>query len=544
MDVDSCVLRFVGIRNIINEILSISGAVGLSYGVIHHGRVIHIESFGFRDHQKRLPVESKTMFSICSMTKGLVTSALGVLVQKGKLRWDARLSQLLPGFAPRSAQLAEQATLTDVLTMRSGMERYNIWSQSDNRTNVSKNQSMKTINSLQSATDLRSEFAYNNWGYEIAEHVCQEVGGESWDSMLHTNFFEPLGLRRTDATGSRDGYDNMSKAYMVRDDGTPVEVSMTPQSGRTIMGAAGGVVSCVDDLLVIYGTMLKACVHQFENGTTATPGNPFQQLTTTMSAHTILPGPSYRESSYGMGWIRTELPNQMCKISPNYGLLGSAPVVGDGAPSKLIIAHYGSMPGSYSGVNLFPETESAIVVLTNTTPRCDLADWMTQLLTQTLFDFPQKNDYVWWVRKTVKAELGWHARITADMERNRKPGTPARPLDKYVGRYLNAAGTLFLQVRRNDDGLFILFEGREDEAFPLQHHQDDTFSWLQSRNELVSRARSVLQGASYYLIRFEAGQEETVDRLFWGHDSQMLNGEEYIKEQADSSITGISHDEL
>ena len=187
------------------------------------------------------------------MTKGLVTSALGLLVQKGKLRWDARLSQILPDFAPHSAQLSERATLTDVLTMRSGMARYNIWSQSDNHINFSKNQSMEIINSLQSATDLRSDFAYNNWGYEIAEHVCQEVGGESWDSMLHTNFFEPLGLRRTDATGSRDGYDNMSKAYMVLDDGTPVQVAMTPQSGITIMGAARGVVSCVDDLLVING---------------------------------------------------------------------------------------------------------------------------------------------------------------------------------------------------------------------------------------------------------------------------------------------------
>jgi len=177
------------------------------------------------------------------------------------------------------------------------------------------------------------------------------------------------------------------------------------------------------------------------------------------------------------------------------------------------------MPGSYSGVNIFPETESAIVVLTNTAPRCDLADWMTQLLTETLFDFPKKNDYVCWVRKTVEAELGWHARITADMERNRKTGTSARPLDKYVGRYFNAAATLFLELRRNDDRLLILFGGREDEAFPLQHYQDDTFSWLQSRNELVTRARSVLQEPSYYMIRFEASQEETVDRLFWEHDS-------------------------
>lgn len=178
------------------------------------------------------------------------------------------------------------------------------------------------------------------------------------------------------------------------------------------------------------------------------------------------------------------------------------------------------MPGAYSGVSLFPETESVIVVLTNTTPRCDLSDWMTQLLTQTLFDFPKKNDYVHWVGNTIEAELEWHVRITSKMERDRKIGTSPTNLDEYVGSYLNSAGTFLLEIKRNDDKLSILFEGREDDDFPMQHYQDETFSWLQTRNELVSRARNVLQRASYYMIRFEAGQGGKIDRLFWTHDSQ------------------------
>ncbi|KAH7002605.1 hypothetical protein EDB80DRAFT_578637 [Ilyonectria destructans] len=163
------------------------------------------------------------------------------------------------------------------------------------------------------------------------------------------------------------------------------------------MGAAGGVVSCIKDLVPICQTMLKALLHQFETGSSSTPGNPFKNLATIMSTHTPLPGTSLRESSYGLGWIRTQLPNQMCKTSPNYGLLGDAPVVGKGSAPKLIIAHYGSMPGNFSGVNLFPESQSAIILLTNTIPMCDMADWMTQLLTQTLFDFLEKVSYTDWV---------------------------------------------------------------------------------------------------------------------------------------------------
>lgn len=85
MDTEAVVSRPKRIRNVINIIISVSGAVFLSYGVIHHGKVVLIGSFGFRDRDKRLQVESKTMFAICSLTKGLVTPALALLVQKGKL---------------------------------------------------------------------------------------------------------------------------------------------------------------------------------------------------------------------------------------------------------------------------------------------------------------------------------------------------------------------------------------------------------------------------------------------------------------------------
>ena len=142
-----------------------------------------------------------------------------------------------------------------------------------------------------------------------------------------------------------------------------------------------------------------------------------------MSAQIPLPGPSLRESTCGLGSLRTQLPNVMCKISPNLYQLGEEPTLGEGAQPKLLIAHYGSMPGAYCGVNLFPESESVIAVLSNTTLMCDIADWTRQLLTQTLFDFEMKHDYVKWTKKTVDHELGWHERLVSDLEASRVRGT-------------------------------------------------------------------------------------------------------------------------
>lgn len=396
---------------------------------------------------------------------------------------------------------------------------------------------MKIINSLQSGAELRYEFAYNNWAYEIAGHVCEEVGGESWDSLLHTHFFDTLGLKRTEARGERSNYNNVAEAYTVLDNGSPVRIPVIDLSGRTLMGAAGGVQSCIHDLILLYQAILKACIHQFESGETSTPGSPFKQLSTIMSAHALLPGTSFRESSYGLGWMRTQLPNQMCKISTNYRFLEDAPVVGRGAPPKLILAHYGSMPGSFAGVNLFPETESAIIVLTNTTPLCDIADWMTQLLTQTLFDFPEKVDYVSWVKSSKDAELKWHESVVLEMREKQNSGTSPRNLTDYVGRYFNCSKTLVIEVVLRGKSLALLWDGREDDLWPLKHYEYDTFSWLQPRNELVRRARSIGQRAPYYLISFEGITTAGFSRLFWRHDSRIAQGEEYAKETKSKNST-------
>lgn len=263
MEPEMIASRFITARPTIQHILSSAGTVGLSYGVVHHGEVVHVDSFGFRDHAQKIPMTEETIMPICSMTKGLVTSALGLLVEEGKLKWDARVSDLLPEFAPRSQTLTERATLIDFLSMRSGIERYNIWTQSDNRINFAKSDGMKIINTFDTVSDLRADFAYNNWGYEIATRVCDKITGQSWDTFLHEKVFHPLGLKRTDATGDREGFDNVARAYMVLDDLTPVEIPGIQMSGKTLLSGAGGVVSCVKDLLTLYKHFLKGSIHQF-----------------------------------------------------------------------------------------------------------------------------------------------------------------------------------------------------------------------------------------------------------------------------------------
>ena len=109
---------------------------------------------------------------------------------------------------------------------------------------------------------------------------------------------------------------------------------------------------------------------------------------------------------------------------------------------------------------------------------------------------------------------------------------------------MNEADTFFVEVVQRGDELLLLFEGCQDELFNMTHLNGDTFSWLQSRNDMVSRGRVVLQPASYYLIRFEAGEFGRLDRLFWTHDSELPRGEQYIKSLGKQEIEKLVLGEL
>lgn len=41
--------RLTALRPNVEDIMSLTGSAGLTYGVIHQGEVIHTENFGYRD---------------------------------------------------------------------------------------------------------------------------------------------------------------------------------------------------------------------------------------------------------------------------------------------------------------------------------------------------------------------------------------------------------------------------------------------------------------------------------------------------------------
>ena len=108
-----------------------------------------------------------------------------------------------------------------------------------------------------------------------------------------------------------------------------------------------------------------------------TKDSPLKQVNHIESAKIPMGDPIFRETSYGFGWARVQLPGPMGDMGCNPLLMPQdMPVVGKGAPSTLMCYHQGSLPGALAAVNLVPETESAIVVSSNSLALNDAPDWV------------------------------------------------------------------------------------------------------------------------------------------------------------------------
>lgn len=460
----------------------------------------------------------------------MVSAAIGMLVEEKKLSWDTPLKAILPDFQINDYILWNATTVTDILSHQTGMSIGNYYLGSDNNNLIPIENSMKFISDQQPTNPFRAQFEYNNLGYELAGHIIDRTSGTTWAEMLKRRIFQPLGMERTflhDPTGK---VYNVATSYNTLDDGMPTKIHTVKATEDSFGGASAGALTCVKDLLKLYKAFLHAANDQFATGKTSTPNSELKQVNHLFSANIPMHPPSFREASYALGWGRVQLPGTMGDIGINFPLMPSGvPVVGKGC-SQLVIFRQGSMSGALAAVSLLPETNSAIVVLTNSLALNDCPDWVGQLVLEELLGVTDKNDYVRAAETSVAETLNWYPNVLRELQKEQKPNTSPRSLDEYTGVYWNAIRAMKIVVTLDNEVLHWAQQGLETEKFPLNHYEDDVFTWLQPRNDLVKRGRWVDQAKIFWKLRFQHNDHNQIDTLNWAHNPELPNEEDYIKD--------------
>jgi CubicO group peptidase (beta-lactamase class C family) len=94
---------------------------GLALTIVKDGQVVLAKGYGLKRLGEQTPVDARTLFGIASNTKAFTATALGVLVEEGKIRWDGRVIDYLPWFQMSDPYVTREMTVRDLLVHRSGL---------------------------------------------------------------------------------------------------------------------------------------------------------------------------------------------------------------------------------------------------------------------------------------------------------------------------------------------------------------------------------------------------------------------------------------
>jgi CubicO group peptidase (beta-lactamase class C family) len=97
------------------------GVPGIAVAIVKDGKVVLEKGYGVRKDGESAPVTAHSLFRIASNSKAFTAAALAILVDEGKLRWDSRVVDVLPGFQMYDPYVTREMTVVDLLVHRSGL---------------------------------------------------------------------------------------------------------------------------------------------------------------------------------------------------------------------------------------------------------------------------------------------------------------------------------------------------------------------------------------------------------------------------------------
>src|SRR5829696_9157630 len=182
---------------------------GAAVSVVADGRVLLARGYGVRALGRPERVGADTRFGIASNTKLFTATALAMLVEEGKLEWDAPVTRWLPEFALDDPYVTRELTVRDLLVHRSGLGLGAgdlLWWPGST---YDRKEIMRRLRYIKPATSFRSAYAYDNVLYLVAGELIERVTGQSWEDVVRTRLLEPVGMthstvRHSDAARGGD----------------------------------------------------------------------------------------------------------------------------------------------------------------------------------------------------------------------------------------------------------------------------------------------------------------------------------------------------
>jgi CubicO group peptidase (beta-lactamase class C family) len=251
---------------------------GLALAVIDRGQVKSVRTWGWRNVEKKLPLEPHTVMYGASLTKPTFAYMLMQLVDEGKLDLDAPLPTLLPQPLPAYdkkpydfSDLAgderwRKLTPRILLTHSSGFANFR-WVEPDKK--------------LRFHFDPGARYGYSAEGMYILQLIVEHGLGLETEQEMQRRVFQRFGMRNTSMLWRADFANNLA-------DGYTVEGKMIPHDDRSRPSAAGSMDTSIEDQARLWAGIVRG--EGLSAASRAAMVKPQLPITSNSQFPTLVPG--------------------------------------------------------------------------------------------------------------------------------------------------------------------------------------------------------------------------------------------------------------
>ncbi len=457
-----------GIEEFVERGMRDWGIPGLAVSVVKDDRLVWARGFGVRRLGHPEPVDAHTLFNVASVSKAFNAAALGILVDEGRLQWDDRVIDHIPGFRLHDPVATADATVRDLLAHRVGLGRLSgnriRWISARPRA-----EQIERLRHLPLEQPFRAGWVYSNELYMVSGEIVPALTGIGWEDFVRQRLFVPLKMERSlGAFAQLVPGGNVAWPHQ-EIDGVVVEIA---PRGFDAVGPAASVHSTATEIAQWMRLHLGATPGTVDGVRILAPE-------TLREMHTAQSLPGHRAfqplSAYGLGWN-----------------LGSY-------EGRAISQHTGAVDGINSLLLLVPEEGLGIFVTANN------HNGFATALARTIIDRYIGNAGPDWHATSHAAYLARKAKVQAERDAihaARIRGTrPGGPLAAFAGRFDDALYA-DAEVRVENGGLVLQLWGDPLQVADLEHWHHDTF-------RAVWRNRAMREE----FVWFTRGQDGRYDRL-------------------------------
>jgi CubicO group peptidase (beta-lactamase class C family) len=220
------------------------GSPGCALGIVRDGKLIIARGYGMANLDDDVPITTRSVFEVGSMTKSFTCACLALLLDQGKISPDDDIRK----YVPEMPRYDPPVTVRHIIRCEDGLREYwhamqlagwninDAWTQED----------MFALVIRQRAPTFRpgSKFAYNGSGSLLLVRAIERIAGQSLARFADKQLFGPLGMT---STYLEDNPGRVTKHRVIGYDVTPDGRTRRWMMNSNVVGMSG-LKTTVEDL--------------------------------------------------------------------------------------------------------------------------------------------------------------------------------------------------------------------------------------------------------------------------------------------------------